>query len=120
SIASEIDDQSLAIQAPDCLVDIARNIDTDRSRKHADIQPTDLAMLHRRDWLQLNQRPLFRLRLWHFDPQSHVSAVPPLNFNRRRFPQRKQRKVRGGNLVLSTRKRKSPGCTPALKAAPPG
>ena len=37
SIAAEIDDQSLAIQALDCLVDIARDIDTDRSGEHADL-----------------------------------------------------------------------------------
>src|ERR1700686_3255973 len=101
SIASEIDDQSLAIQALDCLVDIARNINTDRAREHADLQPTDLAVLHRRDWLQLNQRPLFRLRFRHLNPKPHVGAVAPLDINRSRFPQRKQRKIGGCNLVLS-------------------
>src|ERR1700688_958277 len=101
SIASEIDDQSLAIKTLDSLVDIARDIDTDCAWEHTDLQPTDLAVLHRRDWLQLNQRPLFRLRFRHLDPQSHVGAVPPLDINRSRFPQRKQRKFGGCNLVLS-------------------
>src|SRR6266446_6065860 len=86
SIASEIDDQSLAIQALDCLVDIARDIDTDCAREHADLQPTHFAVLHRRDWLQLNQRPLFRLRFRHLNPKPHVGAVAPLNINRSRFP----------------------------------
>src|SRR3984893_7706479 len=101
SIASAIDDQSFAIQALDCLVDIARDVDTDCAREHGDLQPTDFAVLHRRDWLQLNQRPLFRLRLRHLDPQSHVGAVPLLDINRSRFPQWKQRKIGGCNLVLS-------------------
>ena len=43
------------------IVDIAGDIDADRARKHADLQPTDFAVLHGRNWLQLNQRPLFRL-----------------------------------------------------------
>src|ERR1700688_977402 len=101
SIASEIDDQSLEIKTLDSLVDIARDIDTDCAWEHAYLQPTDLAVLHRRDWLQLNQRPLFRLRLRHLNPQPDVGAVAPLNINRGRFPQREQRKVRGCNLVLS-------------------
>ena len=121
--APEIDDQSPRLRALDCLVDIARDIDTDCAREHADLQPTDVAVLHGRDWLQLNQRPA--LSSLTSAPRSAVSRgrpVPPLDINRSRFPQRR-RAGRSGVQSRSLRLAKRislPGWPPALKAAPPG
>src|SRR5579863_4204118 len=73
-VSSEVYDEFLAIQALNCSVDVARNIDADRAGEHAYLQPTDASFFDEGDRLQLDKGTLFRFGFRHSEGQSHVGA----------------------------------------------